>query len=221
MKKSSIILDILIILSSFIGILLTFSINNFMTSRALLYYTIQSNICILIISVLFLIYKIFKKKIPNYLYIIKFICTVGITVTFLVFAFVLVPQMFGGFNAYLLSIGNLTVHFISPVLSIISFILFDKIENKKFTCLYGIIMPIYYCVFIFIINLFVNTPLFGSMDGSFSRFPYFFMDYETNGWFRFNGSMWNMGFFYWFVLLFIVVILISVAYLKLNRKRNE
>ena len=101
MKKAlSIIVDLLIIISSSVGVYLTlYGRGNFMNQNGLLYYTVQSNIFIILISLIFLIYKILKRKIPNWLTIAKFICTVGITVTFLVFTFMLVPQMFGGYNS--------------------------------------------------------------------------------------------------------------------------
>lgn len=219
-KKISIIIDLLIIISSGLGIYLTIGGINFMNQGALLYYTVQSNIYILVISAIFLLFKLLEKKIPQYLYIIKFICTVGITVTFLVFTFMLVPQMFGGFNEYLLSLGNLTVHFISPILAVISFIIFDKVNMKKYTFLYGSIMPIVYCIFIMILTTIKKEPLFGGLGGTMSRFPYFFMDYETNGWFRINNSIWELGFFYWFLIILIVVIIISKLYLRLSNKKR-
>lgn len=220
-NKISLLLDLLIILSSSTGIYLTISHTNFMNGKTFLYYTVQSNIYVLIISIIFLIYKILKKQIPNYLFIIKFICTVGITITFLVFTFLLIPQMFGGYNSYLLSLGNITVHFLSPILTVISFIIYDKIKIKKHTYLYGTIMPLLYCISIIILTSIITVPLFGDFKGVENRFPYFFMDYETNGWFLIGDSIWKLGFFYWIIIIFGITIIISNIYLKLCDYKNK
>lgn len=126
-KKLRYILNIAVIISSIIGLLYTIKGSAFMSTSALYYYTIQSNIWILLIMLVFVICDIFKFKIPPILYIIKYIITVGITLTFLVFLFLLTPQIIiTGDPTYLLSASNLTLHFISPILAIISFIYCDK-----------------------------------------------------------------------------------------------
>lgn len=219
-KYFSIVFDALIIISSGLGIYFTFNHGGFMNNGTILYYTIQSNIYILLISLVLLILKVFKKKIPNWIYIIKFICTIGIIVTFLIFTFMLIPQMFGGFNEYLLSLSNLTLHFISPLLAVTSFILFDKIKVNKNTYLYGIIMPLVYCLFIFILTFIDKSSLFKGLGGKMERFPYFFMNYETNGWLRISSDIWELGFIYWFIIIFIVVILLSKILLKFVRIKN-
>lgn len=220
-KTRSIIYDVLIIFSSVLGIYLTITNGNFMGSRGFLYYTIQSNALIAIISSIFLYFKLKNKKISNSLYLIKYVFTVGISLTLLVFSFVLAPQMLGEYNDYLFSVGNLTVHFISPILAILSFIFFDKIKLKSHTYLYGFILPLFYFLFVLALTSFSSKALFMDLKGVYSRFPYLFMDFETNGWFRTNGSIWHLGFFYWLIILFSLIIITSKLLIFLNTKRAK
>ena len=81
-------------------------------------------------------------------------------------------------------------------------------------------MPIIYCVFIMILTKINSESLFWGFEGSKNRFPYFFMDYETNGWFSLSKNIWKLGFFYWFLIIFIVVVLISKCYIKLCNKKE-
>lgn len=221
-KKFRLVLNIIIIISSIIGLIYTIKGSAFMSTSALYYYTIQSNIWIILITIIFSFFDIFKIKIPNFLYIIKYIITVGITITFLVFSFMLIPQiLINGNSTYLLNISNLTLHFISPILAIISFIFFDQLKIKKKYCYLGMIMPIYYLIFAFILANISTTNIFRDFDGSASKFPYFFLDYETNGWFTLDNGFFGLGTFYWIIIVSSIVIIISKLFLLIKSKQNK
>ncbi len=218
--KKSILLEILIIISSIYGVFITAD-NGFMSVEKFLYYTIQSNIFILIICAIFLIFKLSKKKIPNYLYVIKYICTVGISITFLVFAFILVPQLGLTSMNYLLSPSNMSVHLISPILAIIDFMLYDKIKMTKNTYLSSCLMPVIYATIIIGMSFITDAALFGSMaSGQMQRFPYFFMDYETNGWFTLTKDFTRLGAFYWVIIIWGLALLLGKLFLKVNQKNG-
>lgn len=224
MKKSfyNILILSLIVISSSLGIYLTLKNSNFMSTSAFYYYTIQSNIVILIISLIFIIINIFNIHINNLLYCIKYIGTIGITVTFIVFLLLLTPQiMITGKVSYLFTLDNITLHFISPLLSITSFIYYDKIYYKKTTYLMSVIMPICYMGFIYINSLLNSKPLFQNFNGTLTKYPYFFFDYETNGWFSITTNIFKLGSFYWIIILSIVVILLGKFLLFLNKKHNH
>ncbi|MFH1512009.1 MAG: Pr6Pr family membrane protein, partial [Bacillota bacterium] len=116
---------------------------------------------------------------------------VGITITFLIFWIVLAPQME---KEYLLSLNNILVHTLVPLLFIADFFLFDKVALlHKTEVLWSVAMPLYYFVFS-VVNAAVNPKL--EFQGG-SRYPYFFLDADKNGWFRLRNGM---GVFWWAVL---------------------
>lgn len=205
---------------------LFFNDTNFMNNgKGLLFFTNQSNVLITLICLVFLIkyilylidYKKFKDNKffnSNVLYIIKYVFTVEITITFLVFFGMLAPTME---LQYLISFANISVHFLVPVFAIISFYTCDKeIKFKKFTFLYALIYPLLYCAFVLILTLFNVT--FGSKD---DFVPYFFLDYKKYGWFSFNNGI---GVFYWIIILLIAFSLLALLMeylMKLRIKKSQ
>ena len=89
MKKYeiSIILNVLIIILEVIGLAL---VSNYLNVIDFSYYTIDSNIFLLITSVLYLI---FRKKSSNTLSLLKYSSTLSVMVTFLVVVLVLLPLL--------------------------------------------------------------------------------------------------------------------------------
>ena len=88
------------------------------------YFTNLSNIFIDLCLLIFLIYDLKKTKyISQGMYLIKFMGTISITLTFFVYLLLLAPTNSHGFiGAYLNNgAGSLCVHFITPVLAIIDF----------------------------------------------------------------------------------------------------
>ena len=141
-----------LIIVGILGIIFTmFSAGTFMgDNKALYYFTVQSNITIIGITIVFLvdtIRQLFKKEsfINQVLLKIKYVFTIAITITFLVFTVLLAPTL--GIE-YLLSYNNFSLHFIVPILAIVDFLLFDVyIKLTKFNCLLGLAMPVYYLFF--------------------------------------------------------------------------
>lgn len=183
-----------------LGIVFTSSGTSFMgDSVTFMYFTVQSNVTIMVISLIFLVDNIrvlFKMKsfLNQFLYLLKYLFTIAITITFLVFFVLLAPTLSIG---YLLSFNNFSLHAIVPILAIIDFFLFDKdIKLNKINCLLGLSMPIYYLIFVFI-----GYPLRFNYGGNL-KFPYFFLDFEQNGWFTIGN---NIGVFYWIIILLVFI----------------
>ena len=84
-KKAIIILNLIIILLE----LNSLSFDYGLTS--LFYYTELSNLLALITSIILVITS-FKKKLPNYVKVLRYISTINLTITFLVVFFVLAPK---------------------------------------------------------------------------------------------------------------------------------
>ena len=134
------------------------------------YYTIDSNILQMLVSagILYCLLKKGKGIIPAWLSTIHLICAVGLTVTFLIAAFVLAPQE--GFAYYFLQDVAPINHFLAPVLSVLSF-LFLGLGNKLLKK--AVFAPIAATVLYGGIVLVLNAARV--LDG-----PYFFLKvYET------------------------------------------
>lgn len=115
------------------------------------YYTQDSNLFLMVVSLIYLIYEIIsidtKEDIPHWISILKYSATTCVTTTFLVVVTVLAPVM-GGYKAMMIDGTMLYHHLICPLLAFISFIFLEnhKISGSKdaliamiFTVIYGII----------------------------------------------------------------------------------
>lgn len=154
--KKSMVFNGFIVLFVLLGTIFMFTGFQFMNKTeelsgtglsAFKFYTVDSNILVGIISTILLIYEIRfitnKKEIPNYVYILKLIGTVSVTLTFIITLFYLAPAFKNEF--YLLyQNSNLFFHLIVPILSFISFIFLEYKPLPFYTTFLGIItMPIY------------------------------------------------------------------------------
>ena len=216
----SIVIKSVIILLIVVGLISLMTTTNFMSESTLLYYTVQSNILVGAIIAVFLIFdiiKLIKKaevKLPKFLCVIRLVGTSAIAVTFVVFSLMMLPTLIqSGYGMYLLSLNNICLHILVPIIAVVDWFMFDYgYKSNHFTFLYGGIMPMCYLIFVMICS--VSGVTFA--DGSIV--PYFFLNYETLGWFSI-GSM-KLGVFYWIVLLTIVVLLISFFLSFVKEKIN-
>ena len=116
------------------------------------FFTVQSNIFMGIMSLIFLFYEIAiiknkKTEIPLKLYILKLMSTAAVGLTFFVVFAYLGPISKDGIFSLLMN-SNLFFHLIIPLLSIITFIFFEKTNSIifKYTFL-GILPPIIYGIY--------------------------------------------------------------------------
>lgn len=166
-------------------------------------------------------YDISQAEVPDMVYVIKYIFTVSILLTGIVYNLILAPQYaiyFGSFfKAYSISVTIL--HVIVPLLAVISYVFFDKNPIKRNFDLLGCTMPMLYVLFIIVLSMVsTNDYLFDGIGGIPSRFPYFFLDYISHGWFTLSGNMVELGAFYWILIGFILVIIISRILRYVQRK---
>ena len=217
----SIIIKLIAIVSSIYGIIRTY-----FGALSFTYFTTLSNIFISVILLVFLINEIYcaiKNKntvLNNGLYIIKFLATISITLTFFVFLTLLAPTFEGGIiNSYLGNgAGSLCVHFITPILAIIDFLFFDsEYKSKNSHSIYAIIPPLLYVLFV------VIASSLGLRWGTMHA-PYNFLNFGApTGWFGFDLSIlgWEslgIGVFYMIVILSILFIIIGRLFLWLRNK---
>ena len=211
----SAISKLLLVVGVVIGVWASLLQEEFFNPKHFLYYTIQSNIEIGIICFVSLLFIFSKKEIPSIVYTLKFIFTVAITLTGLVFNFILYPaSIFSTHPLNPLSTANFFTHIFVPILSLVDFFAFDyKLKITKKTFLLGLITPLIYFIFVMFctkVGIRFNGNLF---------VPYFFLDYKANSWFQLGDG--KIGVFYWVIIQILIVLLISSVLLFFLKKRKN
>ena len=144
-KKLSLILNLSIVLLESIGLVVALITTGKISYE---YYTEDSNILTLFSSLLFIIYLL-KGSVPKWVQLFKYMTTICLTVTFLVVIFILAPMYNFAYSYLLLHNSLLFQHLLCPIISIITFLFFDKIDVLKIkdsfigislTCLYAVIL---------------------------------------------------------------------------------
>lgn len=211
----SAISKLLLVVGVIIGVWASLLQEGFFNPKHFLYYTIQSNIEIAIICFVSLLFIFSKKEIPSIVYTLKFIFTVAITLTGLVFNFILYPaSIFSTHPLNPLSTANFFTHIFVPILSLVDFFIFDyKMKITKKTFFLGLITPLIYFIFVMFctkVGIRFNGNLF---------VPYFFLDYKANSWFQLGDG--KIGVFYWVIIQVLIVLLISSVLLFFMKKRKN
>lgn len=158
------------------------------------YYTNISNYFVFVVSVIVLADNV--KRVKNgekfghnkKIRTLKFMTTIMILVTFLVYSILLGDPFSANFW---LDIGNLAKHVFAPLLFILDFFLFDEHGTVSvFDPLKSVIIPLIYVVYIVILG--VAVPDF--------EYPYFFLDVNELGY---------GGVAVWVVILLVVFIVLG------------
>ena len=156
--RISLTLNIIAIIFVIFACILMFTGIEFMPTRTLLsstnlemfrFFTVDSNILVGIASVILVIYEIrlLNNKIdsiPKAVYIFKQVATAGVTLTFLVTSLYLAPKN-GIYVLY--NNANLMYHLFIPVFEIISYLCFEKYDNKYRYALFGILPMFLYSIY--------------------------------------------------------------------------
>ncbi len=208
LKITSICMKTVVIIAAVVGIILSAiqSSEAFMGgSRVFMYFTIQSNIFIALVCLVGLILIIVKKT-SNLWNIIKFVATISITLTGLVFCFVLAPTMWN--SAW--SLPNILTHVVVPICAIVDLFLISNLTNyNHFDVLHVIVPPILYVCYAFIGY---------QLKWQFApgvNYPYFFLNWGSKaGAFGFSNELPYMGTMWW--ILFLLVLLIGLGFLYLR-----
>ena len=213
---TKILIKAALIIIGVLGIVLTALSTAFMGGASVFFFfTVQSNIFIMLMALIFLIDEVVvlitnKSFINQTLLHIKYVATVAITVTFLVFFTMLAPLM--GVD-YLLSFKNFSLHAIVPILAIVDFFLFDKdIKLTYKSSLLATISPICYVIFVYI------GAIFKLEYSENLHYPYFFLNIDTNGFLFEKGTM---GIIPWIIILLGFIIglgCLFCLFMKLRQK---
>ena len=168
--KTSIFMNIMIIVFTIFATFIMFTGIKFMHGYEIIlestklgvfkFFTVQSNILIAIVSFIFLkneidILKGKKKEITTRNYILKLIGTTSVGLTFFIVFAYLGPISKEGIMSMLMN-SNLFFHLIIPVMSIMTFVLFEKTNKISFkNTFYGLIPTAMYG-FYYLINVLIH-----------------------------------------------------------------
>lgn len=172
-----------------------------------MYFTIQSNIAVGIIALIGLVLLLRKTIITQTWYLIKFVGTVSITLTGIVFCFVLAPTM--GNAAW--NVQNILTHVIVPVAFVVDFfVTSNQSELKKSSVLYVILPPLVYAIYAGI-GYVCNWQFAPGYN-----YPYFFLNWGSlAGALKFTSEFPFMGCLWWIFVLLIFLIAVAYGYLKI------
>ena len=159
------------------------------------WYTVDSNVLQLVVSALVLIYCLKGKEIPGYVTRLHFISAVGLTVSFLIAAFVLAPE--GGIRYYFIENVAPINHLIGPALSVVSLLFLEKTRKQP---LLIIIWPAVTSLIYGVICLILNALFI--LDG-----PYFFLQIHEQ-------SPFIVGM--WFGIIALLCLVLAFAYYRIK-----
>lgn len=229
MKKTvSLILKSLTAITSIVGValcLLGFELDGYSHwYKRLFYFTLQSNVWIGVFMVVLLVLALAKvnlsEKAQKRLYVVKFMFTVSIALTCIVFCSILGPFAGDDFRAW--SLSSLLTHVFTPVFAIAEFFVDDMVVRLNFSHVaLTTVPPLIYLIFA------VVASAFGVDFGRGDTFAYFFLDFRSPaGLLGFvKTSPPQMGVIYWMICFLGLVIGVAFLLAKLHpsvaRERRE
>lgn len=214
-KQASLGLKGAILILGFLGQVLTLTRSNFMSGEHFLYYTNISNILAMVLTAALFIKEAkalmsgADAEIPPFLEKLRFALAAGILLTFAGFVLLLAPQMS---KRYLLSVDNLLVHFLVPLLFFVDFVMFSSFPTARLRLPLGLLLPLAYLLLVLLLFA-IGHRFYNGVA------PYFFLDYEKNGWF--TAGEGKLGVFWWCLILLLLQLFISRLLLGLRKIREN
>ena len=212
-KTASLALKLIVILSAVTGTVLSAAAGRraFMGgSRVFMYFTIQSNLAVALISAVG-VFLLLRRKAPGSgWYAVKLAGAVSITLTGVVFAVLLAPIL----GAADWSLPNTLTHLVVPLAAVADFfVVASGAEIRKRNVVFVIIPPLLYTVYAGI--GFVNGWEFAKGQ----NYPYFFLNWGSPaGAFGFTDGLPYMGTVWWILVLLLFLIAVGLGYLALARR---
>ena len=184
-------------------------------AQVLLYFTVQSNLWMGAVCAIFFVFRLIgagksRCAIPRVLWRFKFVFTVSITLTGVVFCCVLAPTVAGAFD----SAANVLTHVVVPRLSAADLFVAGDAHSSGKDLPFALLPPLYYVVF-------AGIGYACRWDfGRGARFPYFFLNWGSPvGAFGFGGEgVYFMGCGWWLIALSLFLIGIAAVYVALLQK---
>ena len=207
-KVLSIVFKCIVIVSSAVGIILSAiaGAQSFMGGgRVFMYFTVQSNIAIALVCAVGAVLLLRNQPIQDIWYLIKFVFTVSITLTGVVFCFVLAPTL----GKYAWRLQHVLTHVVVPLAAILDFFVTGRSGSiKKRSVFFVIIPPLLYAIY---------TGIAYVAKWEFSRgvhYPYFFLNWGSPaGAFGFTNDLPYMGCAWWILLILVMLLAVGYGYL--------
>ena len=204
----SLFLKCAVIASAAVGILLSWAAGaqSFMGGkRVFMYFTIQSNIAIALVCAIGAALLLCGQPVQHFWYVIKFVFTVSITLTGVVFCFVLAPTMGG--RAW--SLPNVLTHVVVPLAAVLDFFVTGRLGSiPKSSALFVTIPPLLYAIYAGI-GYAARWEFYKGI-----HYPYFFLNWGSPaGAFGFTDQLPFMGCAWWIGAILVFLLAVSYGYL--------
>lgn len=158
MKRKNIaialVLNQLIVIFEIVGFILSSERHGV---NAVRYYTQISNFLTLVVSVIFCVCAtislVKKDNVKKWVVALRYISTLNLTITLVIVLTILIPAIPNSFSQMMLKNSNLYYHFVCPLLSIISFLFFEKgVKLSKNITYLSLLPTVVYGVVCLILN---------------------------------------------------------------------
>ncbi len=207
-KLVSCILKAVVVISAAVGIFLSSGAGRraFMGgSRVFMYYTIQSNIAIAAVCLIGAVLMMRGRPVPNRWYTVKFVGTVAITLTGVVYCTMLAPLL--GDAAWRLN--NVLTHVVVPLAAILDlFVTGAGGSIPRRSVFLVTIPPAAYAIYAAI------GYIAGWQFSDGANYPYFFLNWGSPaGAFGFTKELPFMGCVWWILVIFLFLIAVGYIYL--------
>jgi len=163
------------------------------------WYTVDSNLLQLVVSALVVYYCLKNVPLPDSITLIHFISAVGLTVTFLIAAFVLAPE--GGIRYYFIENVAPVNHLIGPALSVVSLLFLEKAKKQP---LHIIIWPAVVSLMYGVVCLVLNA--LNLLEG-----PYFFLEVRKQP---------VTTIVMWFAIIAVLCLFLSFVYYRIKWRKE-
>ncbi len=216
-RTVSLVLKFIVIISAAVGVVLSALAGRqaFMGGGAVfMFFTIQSNILIAVTCAVGAVLLMRQGPVARAWYVFKYVGTVSITLTGVVFCFVLAPTMPG--EAW--NIQNILTHVVVPVVSVADFFVTGVYGGIRTRSVFFVTLPpLAYAIYASI--GYVRGWQF--LPGI--NYPYFFLNWGSPaGAFGFTKELPFMGCAWWILALLVGLILAGLLYLAvLNAIRRK
>lgn len=217
MKKIlSILLKATVVVGALVGVALSYynsrGFNN--GNSTFLFFTIQSNLWIALLDVVALAMMVRGSGSRRWYSLAQLMFTVSITLTGVVFCFVLAPTMAPG-TAFVPA--NVLTHVVVPIAAVVDFVVCRKsYAFHRSDAFYPTLPALYYLVFASI-GYVHNWPFAAG-----ANYPYFFLNWGSPvGAFGFSGEFPFMGVVYYILAILIFLIALSSCYIALCSKMKK